>query len=392
MAALATLAGAVAVREVEAQGRCPRAVYEVSAKAQPGGDGSPAKPFATVGAALAAGAKAGACDVKVHIAPGTYAEGTLAITRDTSLLGQNVSAVVLEGVVAMKDAHRLSLESLTLRPAKNALAPAIEIGHPRARVVVQTVRVLEPVTCGLCQAGGTLSAVGLEITGVRATTTPGTGTAISLTGGVRAELSWVRLAHNTHALYAAGETTLVTVHGLVVEHTGHSPFIDDYYATHGVCPDVHMGAVEFDAGAQGTGTLWLISHSELTGLYAHDGAQVRVRDARVTDTTIAPIASRSSCGGGFGVTASRTGLVDLRRFGVAAFEVCAVKVNDGGEMDLRDGTLTGGPMGACVNASPAFDVCRLRPDVLYVDVDIPLNGDFVGPPGACDRAIDFITR
>jgi hypothetical protein len=86
-------------------------------------------------------------------------------------------------------------------------------------------------------------------------------------------------------------------------------------------------------------------------------------------------------GGGFGVSAHEGAQVTVTRFELEELALCGVVVAGFAELDLAGGSVSGVPIGACVQV-PDYDVTRLASRVEYRDVGIPLQATSYALPPA----------
>jgi hypothetical protein len=132
------------------------------------GDGSPASPFATIGAALALALPGDA----ISVAPGFYAED-VAMADGVDVLGSGAAATVLDGLLACADAR---IEGFELREGVGCAAPArIERNWIRGQLEIATSDVeangnlfLAPLPGAVADSSGAVyvaSGVGVRITG-----------------------------------------------------------------------------------------------------------------------------------------------------------------------------------------------------------------------------------
>ena len=132
------------------------------------------------------------------------------------------------------------------------------------------------------------------------------------------------------------------------------------------------------------------------GVWSQSGSSISLERARVERSTFVAIGAVSSsivgtevvasgvarapCAGttcpdrvgGFGVAASFGGSLALDGFVVEDAATCGVVVGEASGIDLAHGIIARAPIGACVQLQ-GFDSERLRNDVEYRDVDVPLQ-------------------
>jgi hypothetical protein len=356
---------------------CLATTLWVRADAGPGGTGTGQSPFSDLRTALAAAAKI-SCDVRINVADGVYVEsdkqaGPLTITRSLSIIGHGTPTIV--GSFVVSAAGPVRIEGLEITGSAGA---AIRVTNSNTALRLSRVRIDGVDGFGVAQEGGTLTASLVDISNVTShDKNPAWGTALAIGGGTRADLLLVHLHDNVHGLYATGTGTTVNATGLLVERTGFYPGLPDLIAAGG-CDGIgfnHLGAVEFAAGAQGTGFGWTIDHSAMAGLYAHDDATVRASIVRVSFSSGVPGTppSTEACGG-FNVIAHRNGQIELTRVQIEDAGVCGVIVGGapGTGIDLHIGHVIRSPIGACLQQD-GYDRARLRDRVVYRDVGVPLQ-------------------
>jgi hypothetical protein len=138
-------------------------------------------------------------------------------------------------------------------------------------------------------------------------------------------------------------------------------------------------------GARVEGTRLLFDRNHEAGLTAAlAGTSVTLSEVTIRETLERPCADDVCRGAGAGIGAGVYGgnTLKLTRFVVADNALCGVQVARGalpdgsvgeaGEMDLRDGVVSGNPIGANVQDS-SFDVARLSDRVSYVDNNVALD-------------------
>jgi hypothetical protein len=162
-------------------------------------------------------------------------------------------------------------------------------------------------------------------------------------------------------------------------------FLDDASTVIARDLDIESIAAQADDGQLGIG-LWAQEGSTF------DLSNVRVADVRmigigaavstagiVRGLTLEGVAT-SACtettcaelGGGFGVAAVSGSTIDLSDFILSDTAVCGVTVGERSEMDLTRGVIMRSEIGACVQEA-SFDTARLRNEVQYRDVGVPLQ-------------------
>lgn len=117
-----------------------------------------------------------------------------------------------------------------------------------------------------------------------------------------------------------------------------------------------------------------IDGSRTAGLGAYD-AEVVATELHVDRTTAAACAETTCAdvSGGFGLVAHGGATIDVAGFHVRDSAVCGVVVGDGAtSIDLASGVIELAPVGACLQQS-GYDTSRLRRDVQYREVGVPLQ-------------------
>ncbi|HJL15259.1 MAG TPA: right-handed parallel beta-helix repeat-containing protein [Sandaracinaceae bacterium LLY-WYZ-13_1] len=105
-----------------------------------------------------------------------------------------------------------------------------------------------------------------------------------------------------------------------------------------------------------------------------DAGELVLRAARVAGTRTHDCAP-STCpdaAGGTGMGAFRGGSLVARSFRVEGAPLCGVQVAQGAEMQLEDGVVTDGRIGACVQVE-GYDISRLEEGVLYLANEVNLD-------------------
>ncbi len=197
------------------------------------------------------------------------------------------------------------------------------------------------------------------------------GAGVVLFGGASATLSSALVLRSHQAGIAAGDPgTTVSLSDVAVREV------------ESVLADGRFGVgVWAQAGGVIDGQRVSVESARMTGVGAVGGASVTLEDARIAGVTSAECGD-TTCpdeAAGMGAIAHLAGgRVRLTRFEIREVALCGVVVgrdgadDPGGEMDLASGLISGAPIGACVQIDE-FETSRLRVDVLYVDVDIPLQ-------------------
>ncbi len=191
--------------------------------------------------------------------------------------------------------------------------------------------------------------------------------------GAHAVLSRVLLEGNHAAAIFVDMGAVLDASDLVVLRTG-----TDAHGNYGV-------GVWFQDDTVGTITRARIEASHVAAI----GALWR---ARVTATDVDVVGVERACfeegcdppRGGFGVSAHFGATLEVQRFAIAGAAQCGAVVGEDWMgptgLDLADGTITGAPIGACVQI-PGYDTERLHRRVRFVDVEVPLQATSYALPG-----------
>lgn len=128
-----------------------------------------------------------------------------------------------------------------------------------------------------------------------------------------------------------------------------------------------------------------IERTRVVGAAALQGARLTLDGVLVSGVEAAACAA-AGCedSAGFGVAAMHGGTVRVTGFEIARAAVCGVVVGGEGDataIDLERGVVASAPVGACVQ-SEGFDTSRLRREVQYRDVGIPLQATSYALPDA----------
>jgi hypothetical protein len=132
----------------------------------------------------------------------------------------------------------------------------------------------------------------------------------------------------------------------------------------------------------------LVERARLVGVGAIEGGVLTLTHASVRDTRAAACAATTCLDspGGFAIAAPFAGVVTANDFVVDGAELCGVVVGEttmhsgAASIDLHQGTITGAPIGACIQAG-GYDSARLRDRVEYRAVGTPLQATTYLLPG-----------
>jgi hypothetical protein len=109
------------------------------------------------------------------------------------------------------------------------------------------------------------------------------------------------------------------------------------------------------------------------------GALLRLEDVEVRNTLPRDCVPAGCTPNGSDVGAFMAAAIQANRFLVAGASLCGVMVARDGQLDLRDGVVTGNPIGACVQID-GYDLGRLQGGVDYVDNDSDLQATMLPVP------------
>lgn len=179
--------------------------------------------------------------------------------------------------------------------------------------------------------------------------------------------------------------------GVVASHGG--ALIDAHAITiRDMLGRVSAGDYGIGAWAELTGhvtlTDALVERARLVGVGGIEGGVLTLSHVTVRDTRAAACAATTCMGspGGFAIAAPYGGVVTATDFVVDGADLCGVVVGEttmhsgGASMDLHQGTITGAPVGACIQVD-GYDSARLRDGVQYRAVGIPLQATTYALPG-----------
>jgi hypothetical protein len=346
---------------------CDPTVYHVRAGAGAAPDGTVARPFPTIVAALAAAEAAALCGVEVQVADGTYPED-LVITRDTAIFGASRNGVHLPATILNEGPHEVNLARLVIDGS--SILGAVVVDDPCATTTIAGVRIEDAQRWGVWQQGGTLEVVDVTVRGTGATGgNVAYGTGVYLTGGVEATLVGLDLLNNEGGgLVATGVGTDVSAHGVVAEGNRTNSFFADELVS-----NVEYGG----GGARASDRAVLVlqssalSRNENFGLLVDNGATATFEHGTIESTR--------QVGGvrGYNVLVVHAGALELVDFVSERAALAGIGLADA-EVDAHDGEVSHCPIGVYVS-SEAFDLGRLR-DVRYIDNDRNLDSSVLPVP------------
>jgi hypothetical protein len=289
-------------------------------------------------------------------------------------VGASQVGVQLPITVLNTGAHRLEITRVTFDGS--SIVGAVVVDNVCAATILTDVRIQDAQRFGVRQQGGTLEAEDLTIVRTQSTGgDPAYGTAIHLSGGVKATLITITLLGNEGGgLAAIGSATDVSLNDAFIQETGVNPFFRDAI----VAGDAVAGlaAVEVHDGAVLEVEASFVFGSEYIGLLVDNGAQATFAHGSVDFTQSVDADGRSV--GGFNVLASRGAALQLTNFNSRRADSVGLGILNAG-VDYSVGEVSRCTCGAYVN-SEGFDLARVQDDVDYVDNDQALCADSLPVP------------
>jgi hypothetical protein len=340
-------------------------------------DGSEARPYRTIVAALAAAEANALPRVELRVAGALYT-GDLVITRSTRIIGDPRGPAFIEGSISSDGAYRLELRDVRVGPPAGI---GISVDDACASTRVDGVRVEGARGYGILQRGGSIEIADTIVQDTESEAVNLTrGTGIYLACGVGARLDDVQLVSNASAgLVVAGEDTTALGANLHVADTGvHPSLAADLCAAPAL-----MGAVQVRLGASAGFNLFTIRDNDVIGLLvAGEDAAGRASDATFRDGTIDRTgALAGDCAGGNNIMVIDSGELELGDFTCAEADLAGILLARDGEADLESGTVSSNLIGAAVQ-TVGFDLSRLQPRVRYVDNGRNLDATVLPIPDA----------
>jgi hypothetical protein len=342
----------------------------VAADAAGGGDGTPGDPFNSISAALAHATAMGLAAVELMLAVGRYEEH-IEITLHTRISGAGGGFLIpiIAGSIAKSGPYALQIHNLAITDSGSGPPGAIFVHNSCASTFLSNVFALNAVGFGIFQRGGVLNAHDLTIDNTFPVAST-TGVAMQLDGGVSAYLQDVRVSRSHGGGFLIQHMgTQVFATGLDVMDTEMNPFAEEDARFD---PNVNPGTVAIDIrdGAILTGHWVRVRVNEFVGLYVHSGAEADLLYSQVRDTRAL---DRLDFSAGFNVAVGTNGRLEMTGFSLRQADLCGIALLSGGaDADLHHGEIAEAPIGACVQI-PGYDTSRLRDDVDYIDVGIPLQ-------------------
>jgi hypothetical protein len=338
-------------------------------------DGSEARPFRSIGAALARAAADGLCGVDLLLARGFYPdEGDIVLSRHTRIHGDPERRTTVEGSIASTGPYRLVLEDVVLAPDGGR---GVDVQHACASTSLTNVEIHFAQGYGVLQRGGSFLADDVFVS--QTTSEPDTltrGTGMALACGVTANLNEVSLEFNaTSGLQVVGEGTSALAFDLDV-------------ISNGVHPELAAEPCLFTLGAVGvrdqaelTADVFRIHDNDSVGLLVSTSAQATLRHGTISASRELDV---PACAGGNNALVTDAGMLDMRNFDIRDADLCGLMLARGGEADLHGSfaspsTIRRNRVGACVQ-TVGFDLARLQDGVSYVDNDTMLDSSELPVP------------
>jgi hypothetical protein len=354
-------------------------VLHVSANAMKEGDGSVARPFRTITAALARAQIANMGAVDLRVAPGRYEEH-LQITRHTRILGTDAPLLIttLAGSIENRGPWSLEVRHLAIVDSGSGPPGALFVRHPCASTILERVSILHPVGFGISQRGGRFTAQALFVDNTWPAS-PTVGAAIFLDGGVEAGLRGVHISRSHGGgLVIKDPETRASASMLEITDTEANPFAVD-----GDISNPGLASLEIRDGARFLGRFVTVDRNELAGVLVYNGAICDLTYARISNTRSYSVDAFVRLGGinltVFNATCRMSG------FTISDGELCGVNLGMPLEtppvsVDLFDGFIVRHAIGANVQVE-GYDPVRLRrATVVYADNDIDIQiGSFPLP-------------
>lgn len=317
------------------------------------GPGDGGRRFDSLRAALRHASRAEACAVRVQLSAGEH-RGSVALDRDTEIVGPDRGQAFFRGTLSMRGPHRLSVRGVHLRGAGRP--GAVSVDHPEALTELSYLTVSGARGYGVRQRGGRLALDRVNV--VSTSSHPavvGSGAGILVEEGARTVLDGVTLFGNaTGGLVLRGPGTRAHARTLRVTDTGAAS---------------EPGAVRISGGATLLAEGLRLDGNEVAGLHVLDGGQVHLRDGLLRRTRSA------GKRGGVNVVVDG-GTAELRDVTLADAGLAGLVVDGGGAVTLRNGSVARNPIGVSLRSSHPLRCLRLG--TAYRDNEI--NLDTATPP------------
>jgi len=358
----------------------PLVLYVDGRQAHLAPDGSQARPFRSIAAALAAAEEEGACGVEIHLARGMYS-GDILLTRHTRIIGDETRATTIRGSIIDEGGYDLDLRGITIASSP---APGGVVAQPcPANVDLSAVVVDGATRYGVRQDGGSLR---MFATRVRATLAQSddvyAGSGVRLTGGAKAVIGRSEIdGSGSVGLAISDPETRVYVAASLIGDSHVNPSFEDELPLLGL----GFGGVEVRDGALLLMLISKVEDNEAFGVSVRSGGRAHLRYAEILGT-----ASRRIGGllvAGFNVFAENDATVEISRVTVTRGDLAGI--------GMKDSFVTGSasivsfhPIGVVILSLPASDpaydlnaATSCLNGVAFLHND--LNLDFAALPAPC---------
>lgn len=343
-------------------------------------DGSEARPFGTIGQALAAAIARGACGVEIRVAgPATYRE-TLTITLPTTIvgLGYAIDAPTLAGSVLSDAGAQLEVRNFRITGPTDPRG-AVAADHPCSAITLEGVAIEGATNFGIHQRGGTLRTFWVSVRNTEAT--PGSrrhGAGIVLVD-VLGLLGRTQVFSNASGgLLVEGAGAHVIGERLSASANRASPSCVRGTSTgiealrEAVTRLSGYGGVVATGGARLDLLYSIVADNVGFGAFSTDAASLSVESSTIRSTRLLP---DGACAyGGWGALVHDGGSLELRTFSIqrSGFVGLTISGTSSHEVYARDGTVSHNPIAVNIQTCE-FDRNRIRNNVRFPYNDINLD-------------------
>jgi hypothetical protein len=221
----------------------------------------------------------------------------------------------------------------------------------------------------------------LTVSGTRSRTSDGRmGRGGNFEGAVTVELTRARFADNRETGMVVGQAgTTLTATDLAITGTRSRP-------SDGTLGEAL--SVQFGAAVEITSAVF--AQSEEGGIFVGgDGASLTMNDVGIVDTRQAACATASCPEDPFGIALGLYlgGRATLADFTISRASLCGVQLVGESELDLHDGVISESSIGVCLQ-SEGYDITRLQDDVMFVDNGNNLDATSLPVPALPMSGID----
>lgn len=308
------------------------------------GDGSAARPFATLGAAFASVAKQGVCALTIRLAPGDYAESITTAIPNVTIRASAATRPAIHGTLTHTGR---GLFDLSLLDVTRATGVAVrEIG---GRVRLDGVRVTDTALVA---------------------SDADTGVGLWVSDGAEAVVRMSAFERNAHnAIRAEGAGTRLWVIASTIEGSGVHPLVRARMTATPPPASVDAGALLVTRGASAWVSASTIDGAAGAGVDVASSARARLERVvvkKVTGDGAQGIAAHD----GATIEAIDSTASDSALCGVAAISAA---------LTMTSGTIARAPVGACAR-DPRMSLSCLQRGTKYMDVTTPLQTERYAPP------------